>query len=123
MDLKSVRMLVADGDIAEGVDDSVREQALKVIDKALDRLLKTGDNGGGVVIRPKKEAPLALSVNWIDGESSDGEVVFNLTAGAGVGSPYMTLNVKVDGKSMNEYVDVRDLLTDWVERIVAEMRG
>src|SRR5262245_44705432 len=59
---------------------------------------------------------LALSVAWIDG--GDDNVSFTLTAGAGVGSPLMTLVVKAGGKSRTEVIDIRDGLQSWVNRVV-----
>jgi hypothetical protein len=66
-----------------------------------------------------ESSPFMLSVQWISGEG-DG-VSFDLTSGAGVGSPYLQLTVTLaDGTRVSEAIDIRKGLSDWVEAIVKE---
>jgi hypothetical protein len=65
-------------------------------------------------------SPLALSVAWIDGKDDDG-LSFDLTSGAGVGSPYLRLTVTLSsGERVVEVIDIRQGVTDWVNAIVKE---
>ena len=63
----------------------------------------------------------ALSVAWIDGTDPDTGMSFNLTSGAGVGSPLLRLSVKLpSGEIIREAIDIRDGMEAWVKQIVAE---
>lgn len=58
---------------------------------------------------------------WMTGEDEDNGITFSMSAGAGVGSPYITIDVHLpDGSTVYEYVDVRQLLTARVEAIAGE---
>lgn len=60
---------------------------------------------------------------WFD-DAHDPETgtTFTMGAGAGLGSPYMTITVEVPGHpKVYEYVDVRELLTQRVETIIQEL--
>lgn len=60
---------------------------------------------------------------WIDGNDDDG-MTFDLTAGAGFGSKYATLCVRVPGaEPVYEYVDITEVLQARVQKIVAEIRS
>ena len=65
-----------------------------------------------------------FTVNWIEGHSPDGTVEFDLNCGAGLGSKYMTLRVKIaDHDPIYEYVDITEVLQSRIEAIVAEVEG
>ena len=56
---------------------------------------------------------------WISGEG-DG-VEFSLDSGAGLGNPYLTLHVEFeDGTTVWENIDMRTLVTAWVNSIKDE---
>jgi len=58
---------------------------------------------------------------WLDGSDVDTGVTFELTAGAGLGSKYMTLTVIFpDDTRVYEYVDITEVLTARVDKIIAE---
>lgn len=58
---------------------------------------------------------------WVSGEDEDTGMRFDLSAGAGLGSPYMTLTVELpDGTTVYEYVDITEVLQVRVAAIVAE---
>lgn len=58
---------------------------------------------------------------WIDGNDDDG-MTFDLACGAGFGSKYATLCVKVPGfEPVYEYVDITEVLQARVEKIVTEV--
>lgn len=60
---------------------------------------------------------------WLSGSDEDG-TTFGLAAGAGLGSPYLTLDVTLpDGREIHEYVDIREVVRARVERIVADAIG
>lgn len=59
-------------------------------------------------------------VQWLSGESDD--VKAELCAGAGFGSPYMTLSLDIGDKHVEEVVDMRDVLPRWVDAVVARER-
>jgi len=70
-------------------------------------------------IRPESTLPCGLRQQWIDGtgEAEDGTpVTFDLTCGAGVGSPYLILSVEGHG---SEYVDMRDVMQGWIDGLLA----
>jgi len=68
---------------------------------------------------PDEGPQFVLSVEWISGEG-DG-IEFDLTAGAGVGSPYLRLTVTLaNGDRVVEVIDIRKGLTAWVNAIVKE---
>lgn len=61
-----------------------------------------------------------LRVDWMDG--ADSGVQVNLTAGAGCGSPYLTLTVTFsDGRIVYEVVDVSEVVQARVAQVVEEM--
>jgi hypothetical protein len=63
-----------------------------------------------------------LRQEWVAGEDGLG-VSFALTAGAGLGNPYMTLRVELpNGKVIYEVADVRSMVTTMVSRIITEYR-
>jgi hypothetical protein len=57
---------------------------------------------------------------WISGVASDDSgVTFDLTSGAGLGSPYLTVTLHRNGTLLaTEVVDVRDLVVPWVNQIL-----
>jgi hypothetical protein len=58
---------------------------------------------------------------WIDGAEPDTGMSFDLTCGAGLGSPYLVLSVKLaDGTKVSETIDIRPLLTAWVDSVVTQ---
>lgn len=61
-----------------------------------------------------------LRQDWVSGENGRG-VTFDLTCGAGLGSPYMTLAVHFpDGSTVHEVANVAPMITEMVSRIVGE---
>jgi hypothetical protein len=61
-------------------------------------------------------------VDWVSGDDPATGVTFQSAAGAGCGSPYLTLAVEVPGHPMvYEYVDVRELVEARVRAIVDEL--
>jgi hypothetical protein len=69
--------------------------------------------------RVENTGAMFLCQSWIEGEG-DG-VKFDLVCGAGLGSPLLRLTVTKGDKRVAELVDIRDGLTAWVNRLVAEM--
>ncbi len=62
-----------------------------------------------------------LRQHWIDGTDIDTGAKFDLAAGAGMGSKYLTLAVDFpDGTTVHEYVDITEVLTARVAAIIAE---
>lgn len=62
-----------------------------------------------------------FQVNWVDGDDPESGAEFSLSAGAGVGSKYMTLRVEIPGReTVYEYVDITELLQQRVAAIIAE---
>jgi hypothetical protein len=60
-----------------------------------------------------------LRQHWSDG--SYGDLEFEVSSGAGLGSPWLTLLVKRDGKTIaQEVVDLRDLVPAWLDAILAD---
>jgi hypothetical protein len=69
--------------------------------------------------RVENTGAMFLCQSWIEGEG-DG-VKFDLVCGAGLGSPLLRLTVTKGDQRVAELVDIRDGLTAWVNRLVAEM--
>lgn len=58
---------------------------------------------------------------WISGEAEGVEV--NLSAGAGLGSPWLILTVKEgDADTVFEAIDVRPLLQQWANKVRASLK-
>lgn len=58
--------------------------------------------------------------SWISGKDPESGATFELGSGAGWGTPYMTLEVRLpDGTVIDEYVDVTEFLQERVAQIVA----
>lgn len=76
-----------------------------------------------LILKPKRRTDtlsMGLRQEWISGEGKPG-LSFDLTCGAGLGSPYMILAVtKPDGEVVREVVDMRPVVTDWVNQVMAE---
>lgn len=64
---------------------------------------------------------MALHTNWISGESSDGGLSFTLDSTAGLGGATLVLSVEKGGVTRRESIDIRPLLTSWVDGIAEEM--
>lgn len=61
-------------------------------------------------------------INWFDGADEETGTTFDLSAGAGVGSPYLTLTVEVPGhETVYEYVDMAAVLEQRIMAIIAEV--
>lgn len=59
---------------------------------------------------------------WLEGDDPETATTFEMCAGAGCGSPYLTIAVEVPGHpKVYEYVDVRELLEARVRAIVGEL--
>ena len=56
--------------------------------------------------------------SWITGDDGE-EVSFELLTGAGLGNPFLSLCVTIDGESFYEDVDMRKVLHVWVDEILA----
>lgn len=69
----------------------------------------------------KPGGTLSLALEWMSGGSEDGTIGFDLVCGAGLGSPFLTLTVKVGDLRITETADIREGLTAWVERLAAEV--
>jgi len=62
-----------------------------------------------------------LRQNWIEGEAEG--VRISLDSGAGLGNPYLTLSVEVDGHEARwETIDVQPLLRQWAKQVEQEIR-
>lgn len=57
-----------------------------------------------------------LRVEWLSGSDEEG-LTFDLTAGAGVGSPYLILTVTEGDRTIREVVDMRTVVHDWVDQV------
>lgn len=87
----------------------------------------TNDNlmpGLADVVLPRRRVETTLAGGfrheWITGTSDNGEE-FRVTSGAGLGSPWLILEVTMaDGTERSEMVDMRDLLPRWLERVIEE---
>lgn len=63
-----------------------------------------------------------FQINWMDGKDPETGAEIDLGAGAGMGSKYMTLSVKVPGRpTVYEYVDMEEVLQVRVSAIIAEV--
>jgi len=60
-----------------------------------------------------------LCQSWIEGGNDN--VKFDLVCGAGLGSPLLRLTVTVGDKRATELIDIRDGLTEWVDRLATEL--
>lgn len=64
-----------------------------------------------------------FQVPWIDGEGPDG-MTYDLNAGPGFGSKYMTLSVKIPGReTVYEVVDITQVLKARLDAITKEVFG
>lgn len=59
-----------------------------------------------------------LRQEWLSG--GDDEVQFNVTSGAGLGSPYMVLTVTMHDKTVYEVINVAELANDWVHKVIED---
>lgn len=68
-------------------------------------------------VRPESTIGCGLRVTWAEGEkASEPGVTFSLSAGAGLGSPYLILHVTTrDNRTIDEYIDIRPLLQAWLD--------
>lgn len=75
------------------------------------------------VRRVENSMPCGLRMGWLDAEDTDPDSPVDsvtLTAGAGCGSPWMVLTIKMtDGSRIEEAVDMRDVVASWVAAAVA----
>lgn len=68
----------------------------------------------------EQHGPAVFRTMWLEGEDDDGNT-FELTAGAGVGNPYMILTVRAaDGRQVVEVADIRKAISTRVGQILAE---
>jgi hypothetical protein len=77
--------------------------------------------------RVETTIPCGFQVHWGDGAATFaevGEVTFDISCGAGVGSRWLTLCVKdADGEVFAyECLDVNDLLKAWLDRVERDGR-
>lgn len=64
-----------------------------------------------------------LQANWIEGNDPETGTTFDINSGAGFGSKYATLCVRVPGhEPVYEYIDITELLTHRIDAIIAETR-
>jgi hypothetical protein len=72
--------------------------------------------------RVESTLPAGFRVGWVEADSNDPESSwssFTLTAGAGVGSPWLLFTVTMrDGSARCEAVDMRDVLESWLNRVI-----
>lgn len=61
---------------------------------------------------------LSLSQHWISADGDDG-LELNLSCGAGVGSPYLTMSASKGGRHVRETIDVKELFTAWADHLIA----
>lgn len=73
---------------------------------------------GTLNITPEPEDRMAFMQHWLTGKSSDGEVEFDLSCGAGLGGSTVKLTVTCAGHRVVESFDIRPLVSAWVDRIV-----
>jgi hypothetical protein len=68
--------------------------------------------------RVESSMPAGFRVMWLDG--GDAIYQFSLTAGAGVGSKYLVLTLRIrDGDIIaEEVIDVEDLTRRWISKIL-----
>lgn len=72
--------------------------------------------------RVESSLPCGLRVSWMAGDFrfEGSSYTFDLTCGAGVGSPWLILSVRsTDGESVEEIVDMGEVTKTWLEAIVA----
>lgn len=96
-------------------------------DRSLDReSVTSGHTEVPLKVYRTTDPPLfaGLRERWVDGKDPETGTTFEVSAGAGFGSPYATLSVKVPGHPIvYEYIDITELLTNRVEAIIAERAG
>jgi hypothetical protein len=75
--------------------------------------------------RVESSMPAGFRVGWMHGGALTGEhadSTFSLTAGAGVGTPWLVLTIKnADGTYFGEEViDMTDVVTAWIEKMITQ---
>lgn len=74
-------------------------------------------------VRVESSLAAGFRVGWLDGEFDDhggGAGKFDLTAGPGVGSPYLVLTVEHETLgTIEEVVDIRTVVEAWVKAAIA----
>lgn len=74
--------------------------------------------------RVESTIPCGFQINWFEGTGKHAEtgveVDFDLNAGAGMGSRWLTLSVKVPGEDgrRNECIDMQEFLGRWVDAVI-----
>lgn len=62
----------------------------------------------------------ALRMAWLTGEGAGG-VEFQLSCGAGLGSPWLELTVDRGEQRYSGRVDIREVVQQWVDAVVAQL--
>ena len=63
-----------------------------------------------------------FQIDWINGTDPDSGAQIDLSAGAGLGSKYMTLRVTIEGKpTVYEYVDITEIFQLRAQAIIEEL--
>lgn len=64
-------------------------------------------------VRVESSLAAGLRIEWADGEL--GETKYDLSCGAGVGSPYLLLHIETaDGTKIDELIDIRPMMQNWI---------
>ena len=75
------------------------------------------------VRRVESTLPAGLRIGWFDGETADPDFPvesFSMTSGAGVGSSWLCLELKMkDGTTISEVVDMAAVALAWIDAAVA----
>ena len=81
--------------------------------------------GRTLTVTPEPFDGMVLTQAWVEGESPDGKIEFELTCGAGLGSTHVKLSVKntVTGERRVELFEMRGVIEEWVGQIAEELVG
>ena len=64
-----------------------------------------------------------LRQDFLNGESQDGSVKFNMTCGAGLGTPWIAMSIDRDGVERHFRVDVRTLMSSVLDLTESKSDG
>lgn len=125
---------------SEAARDSGDE--LAEIEHRIDELAERPDEPAGILpedvtafehveLAPVRPAATLLMVNayteddvtrqretWLIGQSNDGSARFRMDTGTGLGHSHLMLLVEINGRRIEQFIDVAELAENWVNDIV-----